>query len=31
MAAGVKKGKTAVEFTTREWESQVEQFIMIIH
>ena len=31
MAAGVKKGKTTVEFTTREWESQVEQFIMNIH
>ena len=31
MAAGANKGKTAVEFTTREWESQVEQFIMIIH
>ena len=31
MAAGVKKSKTSVEFTTREWESQVEQFIMIIH
>jgi hypothetical protein len=31
MAAGVKKGKTAVEFTTREWEKQVEQFIMMIH
>ena len=31
IVAGVNKRKTTVEFTTREWESQVEQFIMIIH
>jgi len=30
VVATKEKGKTSVEFTTREWESQVEQFIMMI-
>jgi len=30
VAANKENGKTSVELTTREWESQVEQFIMMI-
>lgn len=31
VSATPKNGKTSVELTTREWESQVKEFIMMVH
>ena len=31
IVATKEKNKTSVELTTRQWESQVEQFILMIH
>jgi len=31
VSATKDRGKTSVELTTRDWESQVEEFIMMIH